>query len=123
MWDNIHISMEEIAMSITIDLKMLAIAVVIIAVVIITVYLVKLIKKLIVTLDHTNKILEDVEVISEIASNRSKDVDGIITDVSESVSELSSTIKEKQDVLAIATYVIKAITSIKNFIAKATDKK
>ena len=62
-------------MNVTIDIKALAIIAIAVAVVVLAVYVVMLLKKLMVTLEHTNKILEDVEVVSEIAANRSKDID------------------------------------------------
>lgn len=108
-------------MNVTIDIKVLAIIVIVIAVVVLVAYLVKLLKKLMVTLDHTNKILADVEVVSEIAADRSKEVDGIITNVSESVSELSAAIKGKQNIVSAATSVVKAIAAVKNALDK--DKK
>ena len=83
-------------MDVTVDIKTLFIILVLIALVILIVYAVFVLKKLLVTLDHTNQILEDVEVISEMASSRSQDLDGIIDDVvsliklKKSMSKLSS---------------------------------
>lgn len=109
-------------MNVTIDIKVLAIIVIAIAVVVLAAYLVKVLKKLMVTLDHTNKILEDVEIVSEIAANRSQDVDGIISNVSESVADLSASIKGKQNVISAATSVVKAVAAIKNAIDKEEKK-
>ena len=80
-------------MSVTIDLKMLLLIIACIAIVVLVVFLVRCLRKLAVTLDNTNKVLEDVGVVTEIAAQRSRDVDGIISDVSESVSEITDTIK------------------------------
>lgn len=105
-------------MSITIDLKMLLLIIICVAVVILSIYLVKLLKKLTVTMDNANKVLEDVSVMTEIAANRSKDVDGIISNVSESVSGIAEAVKGKQNALAALVAVIKAAIAVKN----ATDK-
>ena len=75
-------------MDVTVDIKTLFIILVLIALVILIVYAVFVLKKLLVTLDHTNQILEDVEVISEMASSRSQDLDGIIDDVVSATSEI-----------------------------------
>lgn len=105
-------------MNVTIDLKVLAIIVVAIAVVVLVAYIIQTLKKLMVTLDHTNKILEDVEVVSEIAAERSKDIDGIITDVSGSVTTISETLKGHQSTLAALTSLVNAVASIKGIVDK-----
>lgn len=110
-------------MNVTIDLKVLAIVVVVIAVVVVAVYLVKLFKKLMVTLDHTNKILEDVEVVSDIAANRSKDIDGIIENVSGAVSDLTEAIKGKYNIVSAVTSVAKAAVAVKNYFDNKEGKK
>ena len=79
-------------MSVTLDLKTLLIALVLIALIILIIYAILAVRKLLVTLDHTNKVLEDVEVVSAIASARSQDVDGIITNVSSTVADLSDAV-------------------------------
>jgi uncharacterized protein YoxC len=108
-------------MKMMIDLKILALIVIMIAVIVLVVYLVRLLKKLMITLEHANKILEDVEVVSDIAANRSKDLDGIIGNVSESASELSAAIKGNQNIVSAATSVVKAVAAVKKVIDK--DKK
>lgn len=77
--------------------------------------------KLTVTLEHTNKILKDAEVITEIAAKRSKDLDGILNDVSESVSEITDTIKGRQNTVSALVSVIKAAIAVKK--AADTEKK
>ena len=54
-----------------------------------------------VTLEHTNEILKDVEVMTDLAAKRSKDVDNIITNVSETVSDISETISENKNAVSI----------------------
>ena len=109
-------------MSITIDLKMLLLIIICVAVVVLAVYLVKLLKKLTVTMENANKVLEDVSVMTEIAANRSKDVDGIISNVSESVSGIAEAVKGKQNALAALAAVIKAAIAVKNAADKEKEK-
>lgn len=109
-------------MSITIDLKMLLLIIICVAVVVLAVYLVKLLKKLTVTMENANKVLEDVSVMTEIAANRSKDLDGIISNVSESVSGIAEAVKGKQNALAALAAVIKAAIAVKNAADKEKEK-
>lgn len=104
-------------MNVTIDIRILALALVAIAVIALIVYLIMLVKKLLVTLDHANKILADVEVVSEIASTRSKEVDQLIGDVTDSADALAKACKEKQNVVKATTSVVKAAVSVKNAIS------
>ena len=61
-------------MSVTLDLKTLLIALVLIALIVLIIYVIILVKRLMVTLTHTDKVLEDVAVkgnestVSAIAS-------------------------------------------------------
>ena len=101
-------------MSITIDLKMLLLIIICIAVVLLVIYLIRCLKSLMVTLEHTNEILKDVEVMTDLAAKRSKDVDNIITNVSETVSDISETIRGKQNAISIITAIARAILAVKN---------
>ena len=95
-------------MSITIDLKMLLL------IILLVIYLIRCLKSLMVTLEHTNEILKDVEVMTDLAAKRSKDVDNIITNVSETVSDISETISGKQNAISIITAIARAILAVKN---------
>ena len=109
-------------MNVTIDVKALAIVVVVIAAVVLAVYLVKALKRMIVTLERANKILADVEVVSGIAADRSKDVDNVIGTVSESVSDLSEAIKGNRNVMSAIVSVINASATVKNAVGKNDEK-
>ena len=86
---------------------------VLIALIVLIIYAILAVRKLLVTLDHTNKVLEDVEVISEIASARSQDVDGIITNVSSTVADLSDAVKGNQGTMSAVASIVKSAASIK----------
>ena len=109
-------------MSVTLDLKTLLIALVLIALIILIIYAILMIKKLMETLAHTNKILEDFEVVSEIASARSQDVDSIITNVSSTVADLSDAVKGNQGTMATVASIVKSAASFKGMMSDNKQK-
>ena len=70
-------------------------------------------RKLLTSMDHTINILEDVATITDTAAKRSKDVDRIIGDVSESVESLSKAVKGDQNIFSAISSVIKAVAAVK----------
>ena len=104
-------------MDVTIDIRTLFLIVIGIALLILIVYLIILTRKCIVTVDRTNSILEDAEAVTELAAKRSKDIDGIIDGISESVSTVSKAVKGEQNTFAAAASVIKAIASLKTLFS------
>ena len=104
-------------MSVTLDLNTLLIALVLIALIVLIIYLIVLIKKLMVTLTHANTILEDTEVISKIAAERSQDLDGIITNVSGTVADLSDAVKGNQSTVSAIASIAKSAASIKGIMS------
>ncbi len=107
-------------MSVTLDLKTLLIALVLIALIVLIIFAILMIKKLLVTLDHANKVLEDVEVVSAIASERSQDVNGIITNVSSTVADLSDAVKGNQGTMSAVASIVKSAASIKGMMSSDT---
>lgn len=105
-------------MNATIDIKTLLFLVVGIALLVLIIYLIQLTRKCITAMNHTNKILEDTSVVTELASKRSRDVDGIIDDVSESVGSISKAIRGDQNTFAAIASVIKAAAAVKNAFTK-----
>mgnify|MGYP002563538125 CR=1 FL=1 len=100
-------------MNVMIDLKTLFLIVLGIALLVLIVYLIQLTRKLLTSMDHTINILEDVATITDLAAKRSKDVDGIIGDVSESVESLSKAVKGDQNIFSAISSVIKAVAAVK----------
>ena len=100
-------------MNVMIDLKTLFLIVLGIALLVLIVYLIQLTRKLLTSMDHTINILEDVATITDLAAKRSKDVDGIIGDVSESVESLSKAVKGVQNIFSAISSVIKAVAAVK----------
>ncbi len=96
----------------TISLKELGIALLVIAAVVMLVYLTKLFKKLIVTAEKSNEILDDIKVMTEIAEKRSQDLDNIIDNVSGSVEGISEAIKGNETLLKQLSAIAAAVSSI-----------
>ena len=106
-------------MSVTIDIKVLALVIVLAALLVLIIYMIKLMSRLLVTVERANKILEDVEVISDIAADRSKDVNDIITDVSESVASVKEALSGKENIFTALASFVKSLVMLKN---AASDK-
>ena len=85
-------------------------------VVILIAYCIAFMKNLTITIKHTNKILEDAQVISKIAANKSKDADKLLTDAAASVGSFVETVKGNQSKLAAFTSIINALASLKTFV-------
>lgn len=105
-------------MNVMIDLKTLFLIVLGIALLVLIIYLIQLTRKIMTSMDHTINILEDVAIITDLAAKRSKDVDGIIGDVSESVESLSQAVKGDQNIFSAISSVIKAVAAVKNVGSK-----
>ena len=109
-------------MNVTIDLKSLFLILLGIALLVLIVYLIQLARKLITSLNHAVSIMEDVEIITDLAAKRSKDVDGIIDNISESAESLSQAVKGNQNVLSALAAVAKAVASVKNVLTNKEEK-
>ena len=109
-------------MSVTLDLNTLLLALVFAALIVLIIYLIVLVKKLLITVTHANKILGDLEVVSEIASERSQDVNNIITNVSGTVSDLSDAVKGNESTVSAIASIAKSAASIKGIISGDKDK-
>ena len=108
---------------ITLDVKEVLIYLVLIALFVLIVYLILLVKKLIVTLQKTDKVLEDGGVVSEIAANRATDIDGIVDNVSGVVSGIAAEANSNQGLIKTATDLGKAATSTLNYMKAEKEKK
>lgn len=84
-------------MEITLTLKEVAIIAIVIAIVVFFAYCTSLVKNLIITVKRTNVILEDAQVISKIAAERTQQVDGTIDNVISRVANFASTKMSKSE--------------------------
>ncbi len=89
-----------------------------IAVIIMIVYITILIKNLIPAVKKMNSVLEDIEIITNMASQSTKNVQIAINNLSESASILSDSVKNNQNVVIALATAINAVTSLKNILMK-----
>jgi hypothetical protein len=92
------------------------------AVLTLLIYCIVFVKNLIPAVKNMNKILEDTQVITGIAAEKSKEVDKMIGDLSSSVGSISDVIKGNQSVVAALTSLVNAIGSLKNLLEKKGKK-
>lgn len=74
--------------------------------------------RLVKTLGSVNSILEDVNVVSSAVSDKTKEVDNIIGVVSESVANISETLKGNQNAVNAISVIVNSIATIKGFFSK-----
>ncbi len=110
-------------MVITLDMKTLGWALIMIGLLVLIVFCIVFLKNLIVTIQHANRILKDAEKISAIATKRSKQVDGLVGDMAESVGQVTKAIKGNQSIPAALTSLVNAATALKNLVADKGEKK
>ena len=104
-------------MDLSIDIKTLGFILIVIALLVLIIYLILLVRKLLVTIDHANKVLSDAEIVSEIVAERSQDVDSIIGDVSETAKSVAAAGKDKKGVVSATTTAVKAAVGVKNVVS------
>lgn len=109
-------------MVITLDLKTLGWALIIIGLLVLIVFGIVFMRNLIITIQHTNRILADAEKISAIAAERSEQLDGLVGDVSESVGQVTEMIKGNQSIVSALTSIVNAVTSLKNLVTSKKEK-
>jgi Na+-transporting methylmalonyl-CoA/oxaloacetate decarboxylase gamma subunit len=110
-------------MSVTIDLKVLGWGLVILCLVILIIFCIVLVKNLMVTVKRTNQSLEDTEIITDIASERTKQLNSAVGDVADSVKGLAEVVKGNQSFVGAVSTLVKGIASLKNLIHRKKDSK
>ena len=91
--------------TLTIDVKSALICLLIIAGIVLAIYLIVAVYHLIKTLKHSQKVLEDFEVVSKIASERTQQLDKFI-------DQTSKKVKAGQNVFNAVPVIISAIAQI-----------
>ena len=77
------------------------------------VYSIIFMKNLVKTIKSTNKILEDVEIITKITADKSKEINKVIDDAVSSVGCISESIKGNQSKLAAFAVIINTLATLK----------
>ena len=98
-------------MEITISIQELVLLILGIAAIVLLFYLIGLIKNLIETVKHANKVLEDTEL------------DGVIDDAVSSISAIGELIKGNQSAIKAATNVVNSLAGLKNLMMKKKPEK
>lgn len=106
---------------VTIDVRTTLIWLLLAALVILVVYLIVAVKNLVTTIKKTNKILEDVAVISEVAAKKAVEVDEIVGDVQGVVSDLAKAVQGTSTIGAV-TNVVKAAGSVASTVKQNKEK-
>ena len=96
---------------VTIDVRTTLIWLLLAALVVFVIFLIVAVKNLVTTIKKTNKILEDVSVVSDVAAKKSVEIDGIIGDVQGAVSDIAEAVRGTSTIGAVAN-VVKAAGSI-----------
>ena len=94
-------------------LGLIILAIFIIALVVV---LVLFIKNLLEMSKSLNKIIKDVNVISEVSQRRSPDVSGLVDDIKGSASSISAAIKGEESPEQSASSILKGVTSVISII-------
>ena len=101
-----------------ISIKDLGLICIFIAATVLLIYLIVLVKHGIETIKRTNRILADTEAMTAIATKRTKDLDGIVEDVSGMVTGITESYKGNESAVKSLSKLVSAITSIIGMLKK-----
>ncbi len=87
------------------------------------IYLIVFVANSIKTMKHTNQILEDAKVISGIAADKAKKLDGMIDGLDETVETIVDTLKGNKNIVSAATNVVNAVSNLAGMATKSEKKK
>lgn len=107
----------------TFSLKEIAVLALIFATLILVIYLIRVLKKLLATLQTSNEILQNVESITDVAEKRTEAVDLILDGVTKKVQDMASSRKGKDTVVKQLSIIANAITTIITSIGGKKNKK
>ncbi len=96
----------------TLSVKDIGIALLILAAIICLVYLAKFFKNLVVTVEKSNEILDDVKVMTEIAEKRSRDLDNMVDGIAGSVEGITEAIRGNETLIKQLSAIASAVSSI-----------
>jgi len=85
-------------------------------IIILIAYTIAFMKNLVVTIKHTNKILEDAQVVSKITAERSKEFDKMIDDAVTAVGGITESFKGNQSRLTALATIINTIAAAKKVV-------
>ncbi|MCL1809301.1 MAG: hypothetical protein FWG42_05945 [Clostridiales bacterium] len=100
----------------TISFKEACLMMISVGLVVLIAYAIVVMKNLVVTVKQANKILENTEVITKVAADKSKEVDKLVSEVAASVGSVSDILKGNQSKISAFTSIINAFASLKNLL-------
>jgi len=100
----------------TIDVKDALLCLLIIALIVLAIYAIFAVFHLVKTLKQAQTVLDEFEVVSKIASERTKQLDKII-------DQTTSKIKSGQNILNSIPIIVTAVSRIAKVVAQQNDKK
>lgn len=106
-------------MKITISLEQVFLVLIAIGALVAIIYLILFLKNLVETMKKTNKVLEDVQVISSIAAEKATSIDGMVDNVSDVITDLTETFKGNQSMVKALSSIVNAANSIIGAIRKS----
>ncbi len=87
-----------------------------ISAIVLLIYLIRLTATLIKTLKKTNAVLDDTQVITSIAAERTKEVDAAVGDAIGVVASVASSIKGRQGVVGSVTTLAAAVGALRELL-------
>lgn len=109
-------------MTITLSLKDLLLVLIFIALIVLICYLIIFFKNMITTIKETNKILEDTKVVTGIAADKAVEIDGMVGDITSTVTSLTDLLKGNQSVVAAFSNLVNAVGSLATIVKKKNNK-
>lgn len=103
-------------MEITISLKDLGILLIGAGLIVLIFYGISLVRNLIYSVKLTNKILEDSQSITAIASERAKEINTVAGDVVSSIGSITEAIKGNQSTIKALTSIVNSFGALKSLL-------
>lgn len=107
---------------ITIDVKTALICCLFVVLIVLVVYVTIMVKHLVETVKNLNSVLQNVKVVTKIASERASQIDVIVDDVQSAVSGVADAVKGKQSFFGALSNMLRAFSSLAAILMKKQKK-
>ena len=98
-------------MTVTITLKGALLTILALLVMVLLIYIIALVRKLIGTLKRVDEILGDTKTMTEVASERVQQVDGIVGGLEDTVTVMVDAVKGNQSIVEALTHIVDATSA------------
>ena len=109
-------------MEITINVKDHLIGLVLIALIVLIIFLIVLVKHTIDTIKNAKKITSDASIITDIAAQKTVDLNEMLGDVKKAIADLSTAIQGKQGLIGAVMNLGKATASVIAYMKNKNEK-